>query len=320
MNLIFQTENILNPSAPFNFEGTFHKPSHFESNDLLYEKDHFWQSMRFKKSIYGLKFTNIGQIDSPQLKLGIYSNKTITDEIQHNIIKEVEFRYDLYSDMHSFNTDCGNDDFLKKALRKWSGMRVSVNTSFYEFLVITTVLQSATIKRTVQMFENLFKKYGSEITFDNKTLAVIWEPDTINQVSEDELREIKLGFRAKTLKRQASEFLSGEYNEFELRKLPTSELKKVLLKLYGIGPASVWYLLFEVFKRYEVFEYVSPWEQKIYSKLLFNKELVDSKTILEEVDKRWGKWKMLAAHYIFEDLFWQRKNENIPWLEKLIRL
>jgi hypothetical protein len=29
---------------------------------------------------------------------------------------------------------------------------------------------------------------------------------------------------------------------------------------------------------------------------------------------------MLAVHYIWEDLFWKRKNEHIDWLEKLIRL
>jgi hypothetical protein len=29
---------------------------------------------------------------------------------------------------------------------------------------------------------------------------------------------------------------------------------------------------------------------------------------------------MLAAHYLFEDLFWRRKNEPVEWLEKLIRL
>jgi hypothetical protein len=29
---------------------------------------------------------------------------------------------------------------------------------------------------------------------------------------------------------------------------------------------------------------------------------------------------MLAAHYLFEDLFWQRVHTSVPWLEELIRL
>lgn len=320
MNLKLQKELSLFPTSPFHFEGTFHKPSHFHSKDLLYQKDNFWQSMRFNNNVLGLKLTNIGTANNPEIKLGIYSSQEINANFEKELIDELSFRFDLNADMASFINDCSKDELLKPILEKWIGMRVSVNASFYEFLVITTVLQDATINRTVHMFDNLFMNYGSKICFDNKTLAVIWEPRIMELVEEIELRNIKLGFRAKTLKRQAHELLTGKFDENELRKLPTNELKKLLLQLYGIGPASVWYLLFEVFKRYEVFDYISPWEQKIYSKLLFNEELVENKLILDDVNKRWGKWKMLAAHYIFEDLFWQRKNQNIPWLEKLIRI
>jgi len=35
---------------------------------------------------------------------------------------------------------------------------------------------------------------------------------------------------------------------------------------------------------------------------------------------KWGKWKNLAIHYVWEDIWWQRRNERVPWLEKLIRL
>jgi hypothetical protein len=47
---------------------------------------------------------------------------------------------------------------------------------------------------------------------------------------------------------------------------------------------------------------------------------VDAKQILAYAAQRWGKWKMLAVHDLFEDLFWQRKNQSIPGLEDLIRL
>jgi 3-methyladenine DNA glycosylase/8-oxoguanine DNA glycosylase len=64
-----------------------------------------------------------------------------------------------------------------------------------------------------------------------------------------------------------------------------------------------------------------PWDQKILSRLIYNKALVPAKKILKDAEKRWGKWKRLAIHYIWEDIFWQRKQgEKIPWLEKEIRL
>ena len=41
--------------------------------------------------------------------------------------------------------------------------------------------------------------------------------------------------------------------------------------------------------------------------------------ILKHFEK-FGDYKQLAVHYIWEDLWWKRKNENIPWLEKEIRI
>lgn len=39
-------------------------------------------------------------------------------------------------------------------------------------------------------------------------------------------------------------------------------------------------------------------EQYILSRLLFGKALVEPEVILAEVEKRWGCWKMLAAHLL----------------------
>ena len=108
----------------------------------------------------------------------------------------------------------------------------------------------------------------------------------------------------------------------DLRKKVRETQMMELLKLYGVGPATVWYLLFDVFHHWDFFNHVSPWEQKIYSKVFFD---VDPETpvpvekILKHFEK-FGEYKQLAVHYIWEDLWWKRQNENIPWLEKQIRI
>ena len=114
--------------------------------------------------------------------------------------------------------------------------------------------------------------------------------------------------------------MKGAVDEFKLRQMSIEEAKKELDKLYGVGPASASILLFEALDHFGTMEKIGPWEQQIYSRLLFNKELVPAETLLQEINKRYGKWKTLAMHYIFEDLFWKRKTQRIEWLEKLIRL
>jgi N-glycosylase/DNA lyase len=160
------------------------------------------------------------------------------------------------------------------------------------------------------------------LEFDGKQLWCFWSPGRLQKISEDELRTLKVGYRAKSIKRIDDYFSQGLINEKELRTKDRKTQMAELLKLYGVGPATVWYLLFDVFHHWDFFDHVSPWEQKIYSKLFFDRDPgnpVPVKKILKHFG-RFGKYKQLAVHYIWEDLFWKRKNEKIPWLEKEIRI
>ncbi len=85
------------------------------------------------------------------------------------------------------------------------------------------------------------------------------------------MRDLEVGYRAKYLLKISEQFAKGEINEFALRKNSRDEIKKEMLKLYGIGPASVEYLLFEDFYFCDKIERISPWEQKIMSRLIFRK-------------------------------------------------
>lgn len=142
-------------------------------------------------------------------------------------------------------------------------------------------------------------------------------------MSEQELRDLKIGYRAKFIKKIDEQFTTGIINEEKLRGKATQTQKEELLKIYGVGPATVWYLLFDVFHHWDFFDHVSPWEQKIYSKVFFDRDPenpVPVSKILKYFE-RFGKYKQLAVHYVWEDLWWARKNgEKIEWLEKEIRI
>lgn len=195
-------------------------------------------------------------------------------------------------------------------------------SSLYEYLIIGIVLQNATVRRSIQMFRALLEKYGKLLEYDGKKLWCFWKPGGLKKVSEDELRALRVGYRAKSIKKIDVYFAKGEINELELREKDRGAQMEELLKLYGVGPATVWYLLFDVFHHWDFFEHISPWEQKIYSKVFFNKDPekpVPVKRLLAHF-KKYGEYKQLAVHYIWEDLWWKRKTKHIPWLEELIRV
>jgi len=308
----------LRPTAPFHFDGTVHKPSHFPAGDSAWEPGTLWWTQRVADELFGLKLQNAGTADAPLLHLTIFGERPLTTEEINAISDVVAYNFDLYLDLARFNALLERDELMQPVLSHWRGMRLTA-APLYESLVIYIVLQNATVRRTVQMMHNLFLAYGTLLHFDGQALYGFWSPQVLDAAPEEDLRALKVGYRAKSLKRISQQFAGGEINAKALRRLPNQALKRELLKLYGVGPATVCYLMGD-FHRYDAFEHISRWEQKIYSRLLFEQELVPAERILVEVERRWGCWKMLAAHYLFEDLFWRREHETLPWLEELIRL
>jgi len=314
-------EFTVRPKPPFNFDGTVYVPSHFPAPDFEWQPGVMWQTLNFNGELLGLKMRDEGEIDKPQIKLGIYAKRRLSGDEAERIVNELTWRYGFDEDISEFFKEFESDKFLKPAFRRLRGARVNCANSLYELLVISIVLQNATVKRTVQMMNNLFETFGTKIKFDNKELFVYWNAVGLDNISEEELRVLKVGYRAKAIKRLSEAFARGKIDEVKLRKMNTEDARNEVVKLYGVGPATAEILLGGYLRRYDTFDLKGKlWEQKILSKILFKKKLVPANEITCMFNKVYGKWRGLAFHYIFNDLFWRHKEKRISWLEKEIRL
>jgi 3-methyladenine DNA glycosylase/8-oxoguanine DNA glycosylase len=310
------------PTSPFNFDATVHKPDHFTSGDNVWQKGIRWQTWQWEGKQLGLKFVNEGTVAKPKFRIDFYFNKTLGKETIDSLSEEVAYLYNLNLDLNPFYKKFGKDKVLGSVIRRWYGLRPGQPSSLYEYLIIGMVLQNATVRRSMQMFQALLQNYGKLLKYDGKKLWCFWAPGGLKNVTEDELRALKMGYRARSIKRVDDYFAERKINETELRKAGSDSQKEELLKIYGVGPATVWYIMFDVFHRWDVFEHVSPWEQKIYTKLFFDRDPekpVSTVEILKYISK-YRPFQHLVVHYIWEDLWWKRKNKHIPWLEKLIRV
>lgn len=310
------------PTTPFDFNATFHKPDHFTSGDNYWEPDTRWQTWRHQELALGLKFSNSGSVEKPKITLDVYAPKTLPISFLGPLVDEIKYRYNLDLDLSDFYRQFERDVTLGPIVKKWRGMRPGHPSSLYEYLIIGIVLQNATVRRSAQMFHSLLETYGVKLEFDRRQLWCFWKPDRLADVSEEELRNLKVGYRAKSIKKIDNYFATGVIDEMDLRKKDRKVQMAELLKLYGVGPATVWYLLFDVFHHWDFFNHISPWEQKIYSKVFFDRDPenpVPVEKLLKHFEK-YGQFKQLAVHYIWENLWWKRKTEKIPWLEKLIRI
>lgn len=310
------------PTAPFHFDATFHKPDHFTSGDNAWQPGARWQTMRWQGTPLGLKISNAGSVDAPDVLIEVWAETCPDDALLTLILDELRYRFNLDLNLAPFCAAFEHDLVLGQILRRWRGMRPGHPSSLYEYLIIGIVLQNATVRRSIQMFGALLEHYGTLLEYDDRSLWCFWSPGELSPVTEADLRGLKVGYRAKSIKRIDDAFAAGEINEQALRTLDLPAQRSALLKLYGVGPATVWYLLFDVFHHADFFDHISPWEQKIYSKLFFDRDPEDPVPVEQLLRhfERYGAYRQMAVHYLWEDLWWKRKHEHIEWLEKLIRV
>jgi 3-methyladenine DNA glycosylase/8-oxoguanine DNA glycosylase len=315
------TVEMVEPDGPFDPRTTLIKPSHFPSPfDTQGEHDN--RAVTFVNGHpTGLRASFTDEVPAVRLEIYLPAGSD-ADPAAAAAVLRTRLGLDLalpgYADL------CAGDEVLSRLPPAMHGARPSSPWSLYEYLSIGTVLQNTTVSRTVQMARALADLLGTWYRFpDGPTLASFWHPGDVVDLGEAALREAKLGYRAKTLTRLGTQFHTDPDTEMRLRALAgdASALRAGLRALYGVGPATTGYLMFDVFKSLDELAHLPPWEAKILGRLLFDDPDTDPAHTITWCHDHWAPYTMLATHAVFETVFWHRTTGNGPaWLDDLIRL
>jgi hypothetical protein len=185
------------PAAPFNFDATLHKPDHFPSADNVWQPGIRWQTMRWQGRPLGLKFEAQGTLEQPGISLSIWSEEELTPAFLSGLVHEINARHHFDLDLTAFNQRFADDPSIGQIVRKWWGMRPYNCGSLYDYLIIAIVLQNATVRRSVSMLQAMYQQYGTLLAYDGKELFCFWPPEVMDRAAEEELRVLKVGYRAK---------------------------------------------------------------------------------------------------------------------------
>jgi len=133
-------EFFIFPTAPFHFDGTFHKPSHYPNKLDDWESGKHWQSIRIDKRLFGLKIENKGKTQKPKIKASVFCDKNVSKSELEKIKQEIIWRFALNVDLKEFNKLAKNDKRFYPIFKKWLGMRNSSAHNLYELLIIAVLL------------------------------------------------------------------------------------------------------------------------------------------------------------------------------------
>ena len=163
------------------------------------------------------------------------------------------------------------------------------------------------------MISELSQRFGDRITFENFDYYTFPEPDALANATVDELRECKLGFRAKRIQKTARIIHHSRISFEELKEIDYKAAKEELLQLPGVGNKVADCVLLFSLEKLEAFP-IDIWIKRVIKKhyishldaLLARKVLERTSLSSKEYNKigsfardYFGKYAGYAQEYLF---------------------
>lgn len=187
--------------------------------------------------------------------------------------------FDLDRDYKKIVESAKSFDFgvLKHSAELGKGIRI-LNQDILETLFSFIISQNNNIPRIKKIIEKGCESLGDKITFLDKEFYTFFDIEKLSKKDLDFCCGLGLGYRASYIKNLAENIVNG-FDAKSIKDLSTSELKKQLLKLYGVGPKVADCVLLFGYKKTDSFP-VDTWIEKVYFED-FNGKLKDRNKITE---------------------------------------
>ncbi|MDR0886132.1 MAG: 8-oxoguanine DNA glycosylase [Clostridiales Family XIII bacterium] len=152
---------------------------------------------------------------------------------------------DFWRDYFDLNRDYGaiKDDliaesaFMETAIKSGSGIRI-LNQDKWETLISFIISQNNNIPRIKSCIENLCREFGEYLgKFNGRELYAFPGWDVLSEIDEDDLKPIKLGYRAKYIIETAKRIAYDNGTTLSAGdKMNTADIEQYLRSLPGVGP------------------------------------------------------------------------------------
>ncbi|NHX35556.1 MULTISPECIES: DNA-3-methyladenine glycosylase family protein [Halolamina] len=123
---------------------------------------------------------------------------------------------------------------LSRAFDRYRGMRLIRDPPF-PCLISFICSAQMRVSRIFGMQHALREHYGTPVDLDGRTLYAYPTPEALAARTEDELRELSLGYRAPYVQRTAEMVADGEARPEDARGLPYEEARDAATQFVGVG-------------------------------------------------------------------------------------
>lgn len=146
----------------------------------------------------------------------------------------VRHYFGLNDDLRAISSCIAKDNFIKKALRKFEGLRI-VRQNPWECLIGFICATYKSIAAIESMLVKLSEKFGEKKVFDDHDFYIFPKVEKLALASEKQLLECGLGYRAKYVQATARKICADKVELEKLKTIPYLEARKKLVEFPGVG-------------------------------------------------------------------------------------
>ncbi len=140
----------------------------------------------------------------------------------------------LDDDLHEIRATAADDDVVQNAYDSYAGLRI-VADPFFPCLISFICSAQMHVSRIFEMQMALRRTYGEEIDVTGETYYDFPTPDALAAATEEELRELNLGYRAPYVQRTAQMVSDGELTESDVTGADYPAVREELTEFVGVG-------------------------------------------------------------------------------------
>lgn len=201
-----------------------------------------------------------------------------------------------------------NDPWLKRAFAFAPGLRL-LRQEPWETLCNFICSALKQVVQIEQINTNLRRTFGSPYHPDHYTFP---DPQQLACRSEKELRECRLGFRARHLYIATQQILSKEVSLEKIALLSTDDARTELCRLQGVGEKVANCVLLFAFYRWEAFP-IDVWVERALRTLYFpDQPKIPSSELTNFTQNHFGPYRGYAQQFLFHWMRKEWKQKNLP--------
>ena len=219
----------------------------------------------------------------------------VSSNIEENLEEVVRKYFDLdnnYKDIEMFLVK--QDKNVKDAIDFSSGMMM-IKQDPFETIIEYIISANNGVPQISNALNIIAEKYWKKVLFNDKEYYLFPNYKDLKDVSIEDFRNCKVGFRDKYLKAMIDKLNNNEIILDMFYKLDTKKAMDKLMENIGIGPKVASCILLFAYQKYDVFP-VDTWVKKIMEK---DYGIKGESNIRAFAKEKYGKYSGIAIQYLF---------------------